>query len=96
MITVLAKLVAKPGMESRLAEACITLAKEVHAKEKHCLLYIPHVNKEIPAEITVFEKYTNQEAFEAHKQASYFKSFSVSCADLLGGDLEVQILDELI
>jgi len=96
MITVLAKLVAKPGMEARLAEACITQAKEVNAKEKDCLLYIPHVSKENPTEITFFEKYTDQEAFEAHKQTPYFKSFSVSCADLLAGDLEVQILEELI
>ncbi len=36
MITVLAKLIAKPGKESLLVEKGIALAKETRVKEKWC------------------------------------------------------------
>ena len=34
-----------------MAEICTQLAKEVLAKEKDCLMYIPHVVKNDPTEI---------------------------------------------
>ncbi len=96
MITVLAKLIAKPGKESILAEECMALAKEVQANEKDCLMYIPHITQGNPAEITFFEKYATQEAFDVHTQTPYFKAFTEKCTDLLAGELGVQILKELI
>lgn len=95
MITVLARLKAKPGMESILAEGCIALAKEVHEKEKGCLMYIPHVSIENPAEIVFFEKYADQEALQAHMQSPYFMAVAAKFPELLDGKPVIQILKEL-
>lgn len=95
MITVFAKLKAQPGKESILAEGCIALAKEVHEKEKGCLMYIPHVSVENPAEIIVFEKYSDKEALKAHMESPHFLAVAAKFPDLLDGDPLIQILTEL-
>ncbi|OLN26490.1 putative quinol monooxygenase [Desulfosporosinus metallidurans] len=57
MFTLLATLKVKPGKEVEVTEICTQLAKKVLAKEKDCLMYIPHVVKNDPTEI-VFLKST--------------------------------------
>jgi quinol monooxygenase YgiN len=95
MITVLARLKARPGMESLLAEECMALAREVREKEKGCLMYIPHVSKENPAEIIFFEKYTDQEALQTHMKSPYFTAVAVKFHEILEGQPVIQILKEL-
>lgn len=95
MITVLAKLKAKPGKETILAEGCIALAKEVREKEKGCLMYIPHVSTENPSEIVVFEKYVDRDALTAHMQSPYFLAAAANFPEILDGQPVIQILNEL-
>lgn len=66
LLTLMATLKVKTGKEAEVAEICAQLAKEVLAKEKDCLMYIPHVVKNDPTEIVFFEKYKDKEAFKAH------------------------------
>jgi len=96
MITIIAKLRAKPGKESLLAEECAKLAQEVREKEKDCLMYIPHVSDKNPAEIIFVEKYLNEDAFNQHRNTPYFKASSVVFKDLLDAPSEVQKLTELV
>jgi quinol monooxygenase YgiN len=96
MITLIAKLKAQPGKEALLAEECIKLAKNVRENEKGCLMYIPHVSTENPAEIVFVEKYTDQEAFKAHGQTAYFKAYKENSRELVDGDSQIQFIKELI
>lgn len=66
LLTLMATLKVKTGKEAEVAGICAQLAKEVLAKEKDCLMYIPHVVKNDPTEIVFFEKYKDKEAFKAH------------------------------
>jgi len=96
MITLIARLKAQPGKEALLAEECIKLAKNVRENEKGCLMYIPHVSTENPAEIVFVEKYTDQEAFNTHGQTPYFKAYKEKCGGLTDGNSQLQFIKELI
>lgn len=95
MVTILAKLKARPGKEKILADECVQLAKEVRNNESGCLLYIPHVSVENPEEIVFFEKYQDQSAFDFHAATSYFKAFAAKLGELLDESLIIQVLNEL-
>ena len=95
MLTLLATLKTKPGKEAELTEICTQLAKEVLAKEKDCLMYIPHVVRNDPTEIIFFEKYKDKEAFEAHGSSVYFQEAAQKFEDLLEGKIQIKFLEEV-
>ncbi|EGW40621.1 antibiotic biosynthesis monooxygenase family protein [Desulfosporosinus sp. OT] len=95
MLTLLATLKVKPGKEAEVTEICSQLAKEVLAKEKDCLMYIPHVVKNDPTEIIFFEKYKDKEAFKTHGNSAYFQAAAQKFEDLLEGKIQVKFLDEV-
>ena len=96
MVTLIAKLKAKPGKEALLAEECMKIVKEVREKEKNCLMYVPHISIENPAVIIFVEKYVDQEALEAHFQTPYFKALVEKFGELLAEEPELHTLNELI
>lgn len=96
MVTLIAKVKAKPGKEALLAEECIKMAQKVRENEKGCLMYIPHVSAENPAEIVFIEKYIDQEAFNTHVQTPYFKAYKEKSVDLAEGASQIQFIKELI
>lgn len=95
MITIIARLKAKPGKESLLAEECKKIIQQVRENEKGCLMYIPHVAVENPAEIVYMEKYVDKESFDAHLKTPYFKSLARKFGELLDGEIQTQFLEEL-
>ncbi|MHB8125929.1 MAG: putative quinol monooxygenase [Desulfitobacteriaceae bacterium] len=95
MFTLVATLKAKPGKEVELTEICTQLTKEVHSKEKDCLMYIPHVAKDDPSEIIFIEKYTDEQAFKSHAESAHFKEAAHKFADLLAGPPQLSFLLEL-
>ncbi len=95
MVTLVAILTAQPGKEAELAEVCAQLAKEVLFREEGCLMYIPHVAKNDPSEITFFEKYKDQQAFKAHGETVYFQEAAKKFKNLLTGPFQVKFLSEL-
>ncbi|MDD4169814.1 MAG: antibiotic biosynthesis monooxygenase [Desulfotomaculaceae bacterium] len=104
MITVVGRLTAQPGKESALAEICSSLAKETHEKEKNCLFFIPHVSTENSAEIVIYAKYVNKEAYKVHARTPYFQEAKQKYAklveekenEILDGELVVHFYKELI
>ena len=96
MITLIAKVKAQPGKEALLAEECKKIAKEVREKEKNCLMYIPHISIENPSVIIFVEKYTDQEALDAHFQTPYFKALIEKFGELLAEEPELHTMNELI
>ncbi|RJQ24781.1 MAG: antibiotic biosynthesis monooxygenase [Peptococcaceae bacterium] len=95
MVTLIARLKAKPGKETILIGECVDIAREVREKEKGCLMYVPHVSIENPGEIVFIEKYESREAFDAHLQTAYFKALAEKLEDLLDGPPVLQFLKEL-
>ncbi|MGI6492898.1 MAG: antibiotic biosynthesis monooxygenase [Peptococcaceae bacterium] len=96
MVTLTARIKAKPGKEAALVEECVKLAKLVRENEQGCLMYIPHVSQDDPGEVVFFEKYVDEAAFELHGKTPYFTAFAAALDELMSGDLEIQFLRELI
>ncbi len=95
LISLVAKLRARPGKETLLAEECVRLAQAVRNQERGCLAYIPHVSVKDPAEIVFFEQYAGQEDLDNHRQTPHYKAASEKFKDLLAGPPEVTMLKEL-
>ncbi|AFQ45207.1 putative quinol monooxygenase [Desulfosporosinus meridiei] len=95
LLTLMATLKVKTGKEAEVAEICAQLAKEVLAKEKDCLMYIPHVVKNDPTEIVFFEKYKDKEAFKVHGRSAYFQAAAQKFEELLEGKIQVKFLEEV-
>jgi len=93
--TLLATIKAKPGKETEVTEICNQLAREVHAQEKDCLMYIPHVTQNDPTEIVFFEKYKDKAAFQAHEESAYFQKAAQKFEALLEGEIQVKFLEEV-
>jgi len=95
MITLIARIIAKPSKEALLAEECIKIARIVREQERWCLMYMPYVSANNPAEITFLEKYADQEALDAHVQTPYFKRYREKTSELVAERLPIQFLKEL-
>jgi len=95
MFTVIARLKSKPGQEAVMAQICRQLARQVKENEKNCLMYIPHVSVKDESEIIFVEKYTGQEAFNAHGQTPYFLEAVGKLQKILAEPLDIKILTEL-
>lgn len=95
MVTIIAKLIAKPGKEELLAELFKNMVREVREKEAGCLMYVPHVAADNPAEFILMEKYADQAAFDAHIQTPYFKVLAAQFKDILAEKMSVQFMNEI-
>jgi quinol monooxygenase YgiN len=95
MITLIARIIAKPGKEALLAEEIIKVARIVREQEEGCLMYIPYVSANNPAEITFLEKYADQDALDAHVQTPYFKQYREKSRELVAERFPIQFLKEL-
>lgn len=95
MITLIARLSAKPGKETLLYEECRNIVKQVREKEPACKMYVPHLSENNPQEIVFIEKYANKEAFDNHLNSPHFKALAEKFDDLLEGAPDLQLLKEL-
>jgi quinol monooxygenase YgiN len=95
MITIIARLKAKPGKESLLYEECRKIAKLVRDQEPGCVMYVPHASKNNPAEIVFVEKYADKTALDNHLQTPYYMALRAQYGDLIVGAPEVEMLKEL-
>lgn len=95
MITILARLKAKPGKETELEQVCVKLAEEVRAAEKGCLMYIAHASPKNKGEIVFMEKYQDEQAVESHRQSAHFIEASKRFKDILASSPQIEILTEV-
>ena len=95
MITMIARFKAKPGKESLLYEECRITTKLVRENEPGCMMYIPHIAKNNPAEIVLVSKYVDKEAFDNHLRSPHFKALAAKFGDLMVKVPDVQMLKEL-
>ena len=95
MITLIARIIAKPGKEALLAEEIVKIARIVREQEKGCLMYVPYVSANNAAEITFLEKYADQDAVDAHVQTPYFKQYREITKEYIAERFPIQFLTEL-
>jgi quinol monooxygenase YgiN len=82
MTTILAQFKVQPGKEDEAEKALNEMAAAVEANEPGALVYIFHRSQKDPGEITVFEVYSDGEAFDAHGQSPHMAQFRSNFASL--------------
>lgn len=94
-VTVLARFVAKTGEEARV-EAILRGMVAPTRREPGCRRY--DLYRTTANGTTVFcliERYTGEEAIQAHREAVHYKAYRASIADLLAVPIEVTRLEAL-
>lgn len=95
MITMIAKLIAKPGQEPALKRECLKIVGLVKDNEPNCIMYAPHVDPNNSAVIIFVEKYANQDALDSHLKTPYFQELAAQFDELLAAPPELQVLRDL-
>jgi quinol monooxygenase YgiN len=75
MRTILARFKIMPGKEAEAEAAMKSQAAPVEAEEPGALTYVFMRSRKEPSEITVFEIYKDDEAFEAHRTTAHMGIF---------------------
>lgn len=63
---------AKPGAEDRIAELIQVIAPLSRA-EPGCLFYQAHRSLDDPRVFFIYEQYTDEDAFQAHRESEHFQ-----------------------
>ena len=91
---VVAKLKAKSGDESKMADALQAMVSKVE-KEEGTLIYTLHQAQNDPTQFLFYEKYTDARALKAHSSTPYFKELFGLLQPLLDGAPEIEMYDEI-
>jgi len=91
---VVAKLKAKSGEESKMAEALRAMVAKVE-KEEGTLAYTLHQAQNDPTQFLFYEKYAGAQALKAHSATPYFKELFGILKPLLDGAPEIEMYNEI-
>ena len=91
---VIAKLKAKSGEESKMADALRAMVSKVE-KEEGTLVYTLHQAQNDPTQFLFYEKYADGEALKAHSSTPYFKELFGTLKPLLDGAPEIEMYTEI-
>ncbi len=80
MITIIAHLKILPGKESEAEKALSDMVSAVEANEPGALAYIMHRSQRDPTDVTIFEVYTDGDAFSTHTQSAHFAALQPKMA----------------
>ena len=92
MVTVIAKVRAKEGMQARLLESLLGLVEPTRA-EPGCVQYEIHESCADRAELVLYETWRSQADLDRHQAMPYMRAFMESAGELLGGPVEVAFLE---
>ncbi len=96
MTTILAQFKVQPGKEAEGEKALREMAAAVEANEPGALTYIFHRSQKDPSEITVFEVYSDAEAFDAHGQSQHMGQFRAAFASVFDpGSVKIERLERI-
>ncbi len=82
MITIIARIKIKPGNEAEAEKAAAEMAAAVEANEPGAVAYLVHRSQRDPTDITVFEVYSDDEAFAAHGQTAHMAALQGKLAQV--------------
>jgi len=87
-LTIIARLRAKPGMESRVRDVFSALRAPTH-KEDGCVYYEMHQSLENPREFIFYENWTSAAHLDAHMKTPHFQAASQAAPEILDGPIEI-------
>ncbi|WP_321490180.1 putative quinol monooxygenase [uncultured Hyphomonas sp.] len=90
-VELVATLVARPGMETALVDAVLGIVPNVR-KESGCISYIPHVVKDRPGTIVMYEVWADQASLDAHASGENLESLAAQFDVLLSEPLRLEVL----
>lgn len=77
MICVAVTYIVKPGHEGEAIDIFTTMTQHTQAEPGN-ILYIVHRSNSDPRHFFLYEQYTDEGAFQAHRNADYFKQYITS------------------
>lgn len=87
-LTIIAKLRAKPGMESRVREIFGALRTPTH-QEDGCVYYEFHQSSENPRDFMFYENWASSAHLDAHMKTPHFQAAFKISPDILDGPIEI-------
>lgn len=87
-LTIIAKLRAKPGMESRVRETFGVLREPTH-REAGCVEYEFHQSVENPREFVFYENWTSAAHLDAHLKTPHVQAAFKIAPEILDGPVEI-------
>ncbi|MEE4263223.1 MAG: putative quinol monooxygenase [Desulfobacteraceae bacterium] len=93
-MVVVAKLKARSGEESKMAEALQAMVSKVE-KEEGTLVYTLHQAQNDPTQFLFYEKYADAQALKAHSSTPYFKELFGILKPLMDGAPEIEMYAEI-
>jgi quinol monooxygenase YgiN len=94
MISVVATIKIKPGMEQEFEAVAKQLIAQVTANEPGCKLYTLS-KPETPQTYVFMERYADQEAVKAHRATKYFKDLGRQMGAFMEGPPQVLRMTEV-
>jgi (4S)-4-hydroxy-5-phosphonooxypentane-2,3-dione isomerase len=96
MITQIARFEMQKGKENQAREAFSKMAAAVKANELGCLMYAITRGQINAQEVYVYEIYTDQAAFEAHRKTDHMLEFRKAFDESMNrAAFNVEVLDEI-
>jgi quinol monooxygenase YgiN len=84
----------RPGKEDELLEVLCSMVGNTRA-EPGCEVYDLYSSGDDAIAFHFFERYTDQAALQAHRDADYYKAYRTKVGDLLRSPIEVVVLREV-
>lgn len=95
MMTFLAKMTVKAGREDEFVRLAKQLTEKVHANEPDTLAYEFYKLRDEERGYAVYEKFSSEEAEQAHQKTEYFSELAPPLIDCLDGPYVRTYLDPM-
>ncbi len=95
MMTFLARMTVKEGREDEFVRLAKQLTEKVHANEPDTLAYEFYKLRDKERGYAVYEKFSSEEAEQAHQKTDYFAELAPPLIDCLDGPYVRTYLDPM-
>ncbi len=95
MMTFLARMKVKAGMEANFIRLANDLTDKVRAHEPDTIAYEFYRLRDDPGSFAVYEQFSTEQAEELHRNTDYFLELAPALIECLDGDYVREYLDPL-
>jgi quinol monooxygenase YgiN len=95
LLTVVAEMLAKPGMEDELKRRLLSLIEPTR-KEEGCVQYDLHQSTNEPGRFVFYENWRSREALERHLQSPHLLAFGSVEKELLAEPMRVSTYTRIV
>ncbi len=93
-VTVLARIKAKPGMETQLRDELLSLVGPTHCEEG-CINYDLHQSDEDPSHFIFYENWKSREDLDQHLEKPYIQKFLGKADEILAEPVEITLFTRI-